>query len=242
MPCKAIIVDDEQPICDEIEYLLKSEPAIEVVATFNNASEALGYIQGGGCDLVFLDIKMPGLSGLEMAQKLSSLRCPPLVIFITAYPEHALEAFETPAVGYITKPVTAVKITKILEKVRALRDKPTQPPPKLTNKLCVLSSGKIIPLSIPDIVLIYAKDKDVFVRTKTGEFAAALTLQEIEQLLTDHHFLRIHRQYIVNLDNIVEIIPWFHGSYLLRMDDYKGEEVPVSRTKIKTLKSIMGLR
>ena len=72
MQCKAIIVDDEQPICDEIEYLLKSEPGIEIVATFNNASEALGYIQGGGCDLVFLDIKMPGLSGLEMAQKLSS--------------------------------------------------------------------------------------------------------------------------------------------------------------------------
>lgn len=242
MPVKAIIVDDEQLICDEIEYLLKSESDIEVTAKFNNASQALQYIQTNDCHLVFLDIKMPGISGLEMAQKLSSLRCPPLVVFITAYAEHALEAFETPAVGYITKPVTAPKITKVLEKVRTLRKRPAQPEARLASKVCVMNSGKIIPVSIQDIVLIYAKEKDVFVRTKTSEFATALTLQEFEQLLANRNFLRIHRQYIVNLDNIIEIIPWFHGSYLLRMDDCKGEEVPVGRTKIKTLKSIMGLR
>ena len=242
MPVKAIIVDDEQPICDEIEYLLQDEPSIIVKEKFITSQAALAYIQANGCDLVFLDIKMPGLSGLEVAQKLSSLRCPPLIIFITAYADHALEAFETPAVGYITKPVTAAKISKALEKVRFLRDRPAAQPARLANKLCVMSGGKIIPLSIQDIVFVYVKDKDVFVRTKAAEFATALTLQEIDNLLQERSFLRIHRQYIVNVDNILEIIPWFHGSYLLRMDDCRKEEVPVSRAKIKTLKDVMGLR
>ena len=241
MPVNAIIVDDEQPICDEIEYLLKDEANITVAGKFTTGQEALSYIKTHGCDLAFLDIKMPGLSGLEVAQKLFSLRCPPLIIFITAYADHALEAFETPAVGYITKPVTAPKISKALEKVRFLRDRPIPPPVRLANKLCVMSSGKIIPLSIQDIVFVYVKDKDVFVRTKSAEFHTALTLQEIERLLQERNFLRIHRQYIVNVDNILEIIPWFHGSYLLRMDDCHKEEVPVSRGKIKILKEVMGL-
>lgn len=240
MQVSTIIVDDEQPICDEIEYLLKNELDIEVMAKFSNALEALFYIRANPCDLLFLDIKMPGLSGLELAQKLTCLRRPPLIVFITAFADHALEAFETPAIGYITKPVTAVKLSKVLEKVRTLRDRPV--PQANISKICVMSAGKIIPLNKQDIVFAYVKAKDVFIRTKSSEFAATLTLQEIEQLLSGLNFLRVHRQYLVNLDKVKEIIPWFHGSYLLRMDDFKAEDIPVSRTKAKALKTTMGLR
>lgn len=242
MRARAVIVDDEQLICNEIEYLLKNEPDVEVVGKFTNAAEALSSLTEAACDIVFLDIKMPGISGLHIAQKLSFLRHPPLIVFITAFPEHALEAFETPAVGYVTKPITENKLVKVLEKIRVIRSRPEPRKTLLSNKICVMAAGKIIPLNKQDIVFVYVRDKDVFVRTKNAEFAAALTLQEIEQMLSGDNFLRVHRQFLVNLDAVLEIIPWFHGSFLLRMDDYKKEEVPVSRTKIKLLKTLIGLR
>ena len=242
MRIKTVIVDDEQPICDEIEYLLKKHPDIEITAIFNNSSKALSYIIENNCPLVFLDIKIPGMSGLELAQELNTLEHPPLIVFITAFTEHALDAFNTPAVGYITKPVTEGQMDHILSKIRNLVPKPLPRPQNIVHKICVIDKGKFIPLDKQDVVFAYVKDKDVYIRTKTKEYKTTLNLQEIESLLSNSSFLRIHRQFIVNLNKIVEIIPWFHGSYLLKMDDSKSEEVPVSRNKAKLLKNAMGLK
>ncbi|MCX7779784.1 MAG: LytTR family DNA-binding domain-containing protein [Negativicutes bacterium] len=242
MRYKAIIVDDEPPICDEIEYLLKREADVAVIGKFTNSPEALAYISQSACDLVFLDIKMPGLSGLELAQKLVYMRRPPLLVFITAFPEHALAAFETPAVGYITKPITESKLAGILHKIRSISIRSSVPDKPAINKICALKNGKIIPLDKQEIVFTYVREKDVFIRTKTGEYTAALTMQELEKALYEPNFLRVHRQYLVNLDKVQEIIPWFHGSFLLQMDDFNSEKVPVSRSKTKEIKAIMGLK
>lgn len=242
MRAKTIIIDDELPICDEIEYLLRHETDIQVIAKFINSIEALSYINQNACDLVFLDIKMPGMSGLELAQKLSHLRRPPLLVFITAFPEHALEAFGTPAVGYVTKPITQNSLEKVLEKVRSIIVRPSAADKPNSTKFCALKDGKIIPLARQDIVFVYIRDKDVFIRTKTGEYTTSLTMQDVENILSQPNFMRVHRQYLVNLDKVSEIIPWFHGSYVLRMDDYKSEEVPVSRTKSKDVKVWLGLK
>lgn len=242
MKMNAIIVDDEELLCDELEYLLKKQPDIEVNAKFSNAFDALAYISQSPCDLVFLDIQMPGISGLELAQKLTGLRRPPLLVFITAFPEHALEAFATSAVGYITKPVTQTSLGKVLEKIRGIIERTNIPEKPCTAKICILKDGKIIPLDKREIVFIYVKYKDVFIRTKEGEYAATLPMHEIEKILAEANFFRIHRQYLINVDKVLEIIPWFHGSYQLRMDDFKAEEIPVSRNKVKELKVLMGLR
>ncbi|MDF2876165.1 MAG: ypdB [Sporomusa sp.] len=242
MRTKAVIIDDEQPICDEIEYLLNQRGDIEICAKFTNCVDALIHILEKKPDIVFLDVIMPGMSGLEMAQKLNSMNKLPYIVFITAYPEHAVEAFATPAVGYVTKPVTEDKLSKVLAKIRNLSAKTTTERGTQIAKVCVLSSGKIVPVNKKDIVFIYVKDKDVFVRTRTVEFSAMLTLQEFDNLLTEPNFLRIHRQYIINLDEILEITPWFHGSYLLRMNDLNKQEVPVSRTRVKHLKLTLGLK
>ena len=242
MKIRTIIVDDESPICDELEYLLKSEEDIAIVGKFNNALAALEVIRQNACDLVFLDIKMPGITGLELAGKLAYLQHPPLIVFTTAFPEHALEAFNTPAIGYITKPITYTNLAQTLEKIRAITRRMTAVEKTPLTKICVLQGSKIIPLDKQDIVFIYVKDKDVYVRTQADEYVTALTMQEIEKLLYEQNFLRVHRQYLVNLDKVGEIIPWFHGCYLLRMNDSRSEEVPVSRNKIKELKSIMGLK
>ncbi len=242
MRTKAVIIDDESPICDEIEYLLGQHPDIEVCAKFANCVDALIFILEKKPELVFLDVSMPGMSGLEMAQKLSSMSKPPYIVFITAHAEHAVDAFATPAVGYITKPVTEEKLAAALTKVRNLSSKTTTEKSAQIAKVCVLAGGKIVPVNKSDIVFIYVKDKDVFVRTRAGEFSAMLTLQEFDNLLTEANFLRIHRQYIINMDEILEITPWFHGSYLLRMNDANKQEVPVSRNRVKHLKTALGLK
>ncbi len=242
MKTTAVIVDDEQPICDEIEYLLGRHIDFNVAAKFTNCVDALSYILEEKPDVVFLDIKMPGMSGLELAQKLNVLRRPPYIIFITAFQEHAIEAFETPAIGYVTKPVTEEKIAKALHKIRSLAVESTPVKSAPVNKVCVLFNGKIVPLDKREIVFVFVKEKDVFVCTKTEEFSSLMTMQEFEQVLADGNFLRVHRQYIINLDEVLEIIPWFHGSYLLRMNDAQKHEIPVSRNKVKQLKAAMGLK
>ena len=242
MQVKAIIIDDEQPICDEIEYLLKQYMDLEIQGKFNNCFDALAYITEHRPDVLFLDIKMPGISGLEMAKKLTLLSDPPLIVFITAFHEHALEAFATPAIGYITKPVTKEKLSAVVQKIRNLMAKSHHKPPDQGSKICVMDNGKILPLQKQAVVLAYVNEKDVYIRTADKQYTCTLMFKEIEAILSDDHFLRVHRQYIVNLDQIVEIIPWFHGSYLLRMADVNHEAVPVSRTKIKLFKSIMGLK
>lgn len=243
MRYKAVVIDDEQPICDEIEYLLGSSINVEVAAKFYNSVEALTFIADNSIDILFLDIQMPGLSGLDLARKLNAMKNPPLVVFITAYQEHALEAFSTPAVGYITKPVTEEKLEQVLNKIRTLTAKKDGVSRQIqTTRLCVNAKGRIKPLDKKEIVLVYVNEKDVFVRTAQEEFSCSLTMKELEELLGESAFLRVHRQYIVNLEKIAEIIPWFHGTYMLRMSDFKGQQVPVSRNKIKLLKLAVGLK
>ena len=106
MKIRTVVVDDEKPIVDEIVFCLREQSDIEVIGAFTNGLDALTFIAAEQPRLVFLDIQMPGLSGLEVAEKLSALRQPPLIVFLTAFGQHALEAFSTPAVGYITKPLT----------------------------------------------------------------------------------------------------------------------------------------
>ncbi|MEN6413076.1 MAG: LytTR family DNA-binding domain-containing protein [Veillonellales bacterium] len=243
MRYKAVVVDDEQPICDEIEYLLNQSMDVDVCAKFSNSLAALAFILENPADIIFLDIQMPGLSGLEFGKKLNALPNPPLIVFITAYQEHALEAFGTPAVGYITKPVTEDKLSHVLHKIRNLTAKKiSSPDPVSATRICVTAKGKIKPLDRKDIVLVYVIEKDVFVRTKDEEFECPLTMKELEDVLTEPLFLRVHRQYIVNLEQIGEIVPWFRGTYLLRMNDFKSQEVPVSRKRLKRFKQAVGLK
>ena len=242
MRVKTIIVDDEPPICDELEYLLKRETNIEVAAKFTNAHDALSYLTNTSCDLIFLDIQMPGMSGLAMAKKLTSLRHPPLIVFSTAFPEHALEAFATLAVGYITKPITQDDLSKAVEKVRTIISKGSSFDKPPVNRICVMKNGSYIPLDKQEIIFVYVRNKEVYIRTKEGEYVSNLTIQEAEQMLPEPLFMRVHRQYLVNLDKVAEIIPWFHGSYMLRMQVANVDAIPVSRNKTKDLKALMGIR
>ncbi len=138
-----VIVDDEMPICDEIEYLLESYDDVKIVGKFNNAFDAITFIADQKPRLVFLDIQMPGISGLEMARKLKDLKNPPLVVIVTAHPEYALEAFDTPTIGYVTKPVTEDKIAGVMNKLRCLLQNAPPAGKADVNRICVQAGGKI---------------------------------------------------------------------------------------------------
>lgn len=244
---KTVIIDDESPICDEIEYLLGAYAEIAVVGKFGNAFDAIAYIAEYRPPLVFLDIQMPGISGIEMARKLKNLKNPPLLIMVTAHPEYALDAFDTPAVGYITKPVTEEKIAKVMEKIENLLPASKTAARLDVSRICVQVGGRIVPLAPEDIVLVGVKEKNVFIRTRKQEFSTAFSFQDMAGILLERSpvrakFVQVHRQFIVNLDNVLEVIPWMQGTYHLKMDDCKGEQVPVSRNKVRLIKEIMGLK
>ena len=244
---QTVIVDDEAPICDEIEYLLGKYAEIKIAGKFNNAFDAIAFIAEQKPRLAFLDIQIPGISGLEMARKLKSLKNPPMIVIVTAHPEYALEAFDTPTVGYVTKPVTEEKIAGVVEKVLGLLQNAPPAPKVDVNKICVQSAGKILPLSLEEIVLVGVKDKDVFIRTRTAEYSTAFSFQDISAILIERSsakgkFVQVHRQFIVNVDKVLEILPWFHGTYYLKVDDCKSQQVPVSRNKIRMIKEILGLK
>jgi DNA-binding LytR/AlgR family response regulator len=199
-----VIVDDEMPICDEIEYLLEPYNEFKIVGKYNNAFDAIAFIAEQKPRLVFLDIQMPGISGLEMARKLKELKTPPLIVIVTAHPEYALEAFDTPTVGYITKPVTEEKMNSVMNKLNCLLQTTLASPKADVNRVCVQSGGRILPLAPTEIVLVGVKDKEVFIRTKNAEYSTSFSFQDIAVLLTERStardkFIQIHRQYILSM-------------------------------------------
>ena len=238
MTIRTVIVDDETPLCDELEYLLQAHPDFHVMKKFDQAAPALAYLSGNPCELLFLDIQMPGMNGIEFAKCLGEMKRKVLVIFVTAYGEYALDAFDTPAIGYITKPVSRVALARALEKAKSL----LKPVPEADNKITVMRDGRMYPVTRPEIIMAYVKNKSVFVRTKSGEFTSQLNMQAMVAFLSDAPFFQVHRQYIVNLDFVAEVVPWFKGTYSLHMKGFPHEEIPISRNHIQEMKRLLGFR
>lgn len=246
---KTFIVDDEPPICEEIAYMLAAYPDIAVTGTYYNGVDALTAIVRTPPDLLFLDVKMPGLSGIEVGRKLTRLPQPPLVVFVTAYDNFALDAFETFAVGYITKPIQVAALDEVIRKVRYLVHRFAAPVAATSgnaaatalplNLICGRCDGRLLPINTAAITCIYAKDKNTYISTAQGDYHADQTLQELEQRLTARGFVRVHRNYLVNMRHVAEIIPWFHGTYLLRLDDGRHNQVPVGRSRVKMFRRLL---
>lgn len=243
---KTIIIDDEPAICSELEYLLKKYIDIQVIEIHTNPLEALSHIVDSEPDLLFLDIKMPGINGLDFAKKLDQLSKPPLIVFSTAFHEHALEAFSTPAVGYLTKPIVESKLDDVIKKVRTLWKKDTHDlaatVPLLEEHVCIRKNNKIIPIHVQQIFYGFVRDGDVYIATKDRIDKCDLSLNELEAILNrSRQFFRSHRNYILNVKHIKEIIPWFNSTYLIKMNDDSQTDIPVSRGRVKAFRGLMNL-
>lgn len=238
---KALLVDDEVLMCSELQSLCEDFPGIEITGVCHDGNTALRMIEALRPDVVFLDVQMPGMGGLQVASSLYMKPGAPLIVFATAYDEYALKAFEVNAVDYLLKPFDERDVERVLRKIKSLlsgRMKPSSYVKKITaergDRIEVIDNGRI--------QMIYAKDRLVYIQTLDGEvYNSRLSLQDFENRLDPARFFRCHRNYIVNMDQVKQIANWFNRGYLLILKGDRNVEVPVSRIYTRRLKEYVDL-
>lgn len=241
---KAIIVEDEIPAKEELEYLIQTHSKIDIVATFEDGLDVLKFLQAEKVDAIFLDINIPSLDGMLLASNISKFAKKPYIIFTTAYKEHAAQAFELEAFDYILKPYEEKRIAAMLAKLEAAFQKASGGEEGITTeinrRINLRKNENIIVTDVNDIYYAEASEKVTLVYTKTDEYMMPMSISDFHDKLPQDTFFRCHRSYIVNLSKIHEIVPWFNHTYLVRLKDIKAE-IPVSRSKAKAFRQIMHL-
>jgi two-component system LytT family response regulator/two-component system response regulator LytT len=258
-PLRVLVVDDEQLARDELCYQLGQLSGVEVVAQAGNGLEALSAAARHTPDLVFLDIQMPGLNGFEVARRLleSEDGDSPALVFVTAFDQHAIEAFEINAVDYLLKPVDAMRLEQALARARRRlsSDRAADPVNDQIERIVRMMANRPrreqVAIKVGDRFMlvqaeeiIYASLADESINIVTGQVAGTAnyrTLDELQARLDPDVFWRVHRSHLVNINKIKEIVPWFSRNYILRMKDAKGTEIPVSRAQTKRLREYLKL-
>jgi DNA-binding LytR/AlgR family response regulator len=260
-----MVVDDEPLAREELCYQLERIGDVEVVAQAGNGVEALTAVERHEPDLVFLDIQMPGLSGFEVARRLLEREDEsPALVFVTAFDQHAIEAFEVNAVDYLLKPVEGARLEQALTRARRRLSSERSPggvaeSGPLNQQLeqivkmmagrqarrdqVALKTGERFILVQADEI-IFASLADESINIVTGQVAGTSnyrTLDELQARLDPEVFWRVHRSHLVNINKIKEIVPWFSRNYILRMKDVKATEIPVSRSQTKRLREYLKL-
>lgn len=230
-----IIVDDEYPSIQELSFFITNFSSIKIMDKFDDSIKALEYIQMHSVDVIFLDINMPKLDGLAFSRVVNTLKSKPLLVFISAYSEYALEAFEVAAFDYILKPYSEGRIVDTLKRLEnCTATKCT------SNKITLSKNNKLYVLSMSDIFYCEANEHDVLVYTKDDQYKVSSSISDFYKKLPQNVFFRCHRSYIVNIDKIAEIIPWFNSTYIIKLQGLNSE-IPVSRQNIISFKQLMGI-
>ena len=237
---RAMIVDDEAPARSELRFLLEETGRIDTIVEAASAREAVERMMEVRADVLFLDIHMPKTSGMQLAEALHKLKNPPAVIFVTAYREYALEAFDVNAVDYLMKPVESDRLNQALDKV-SVRAKP-QPTSKSTvERIPVVKSGRKVLVPIDQIRYIEAKDDYSCIYTDTDRYLSTISLAKLEQKLAPNGFFRVHRGYIVNLEYVEDVEVVSSGILQLGVNGIEGKKISVSRRRVVALKRALGL-
>jgi two-component system, LytTR family, response regulator len=245
---KAIIIDDEPLARIMVKEYLESHPQIEIVQECNDGFEGLKAIQKHQPELIFLDIQMPKINGFEMLELLEPA---PLVIFTTAFDEYAIKAFENHAVDYLLKPFSKERFDKAVQKLLVQGNtrvekmntqmllESTAKSPAQNHRVVVKTGGKIKIIPMDEIHFMEAADDYVKIHTREGVYLKNKTMSFFEQSLDPQYFVRTHRSFIVNLQQITRIEPYEKDNHLAILRS--GAQVPVSRTGHAKLKSVLGL-
>ncbi len=252
MLIRTLIVDDEYPAREELRFLLSKYPEIELVGEAGSAVEALALIKAVDYHLVFLDISFPISNGIEIGKEIKKEKNPPLIIYVTAHEDYALEAFDVDVVDYILKPIEQKKLDRAIERVIADYHKrrgaeATSPAGESENlqageqltRLTAEYKGKLIMVDASEIIFVYTEDNCVFIKTFDKKLICRYTLGALAAKLDRKTFFRTHRSYLVNLDKVLELAPSFHGTYSLVVADEERSRVPVSRIQTKELRKLL---
>ncbi len=236
-----LIVDDERYSRKELVHLLSHCNSINVIGEADSGETAVIKALQLQPDVVFLDVEMPKMNGMEAAKALLELKKPPHIVFATAYPEFAAEAFRYEAVDYLLKPYDEELLHQTvqrLEKLMQVSTKEELPPKK--GKLSVELEGEIHYLDPNDILFIFRDEKVSRIVVKNGEYEVKMALKELESRLSSFSFFRIHKGYLVNLHYVTRLTPWFNGAYQLELEGAR-EKLSVSRNYVKALRTELEL-
>lgn len=237
---RAMIVDDEAPARSELRFLLEQTGKIGSISEASSVRAAIEMLMENRVDVVFLDISMPGASGLQLAEALHKLKNPPAVVFVTAYSDHAVEAFEVDATDYLMKPVEEARLDQAIAKVLT-RVKPMMDGSKSSiERIPVEKGGCKVLIPVDQIRYIMAKDDYSCIFTEVDRYLSTTSLAQFESKLGEFGFFRVHRRYIVNLANVedVETVP--SGAIQLGVSGVE-DRIPVSRRRVVPLKKALNL-
>lgn len=245
---KAVLIDDEPLARSIIAEYLGSYPEISVVQECGDGFEGVKAIAQHKPDLIFLDVQMPKINGFEM---LELLETPPAVIFTTAFDEYAMKAFETHAVDYLLKPFSKDRFDKAIKKWMAQNEKPVEQKevqelietatlsPEQHNRIVVKTGSKIKIIPVHEIHYLEADDDYVKIHTADGSFLKKKTMGFFEEVLDKTHFVRVHRSFILRIQEVTRIEPYEKESHLAILKS--GARIPISKTGYPKLKSILGI-
>jgi DNA-binding LytR/AlgR family response regulator len=244
---RTLLVEDEEHARDRLRGLLAAFPEVEVVGEAGDGRSAIERIDALEPDLVFMDIELPEISGLDV---LSRTCHRPLVVFVTAYDQYAVRAFEENAVDYLLKPTTAERLGATLERVRTRRGpidaallatlRSAIAPRQYPRQLSVRQGESILLVPVASLWWLEAKDRYVVLRTQRREYVSDHTLKDLERELDPDQFLRIHRSVIVSRDRILKIVRSFGGRYAAQMADERGTSFDIGRAYLPRVRERLG--
>jgi len=248
---KCIVVDDEKIMLNDICNLITETGKVKIQGAYKSPYDALDFIKGSSPDVVFLDIEMPGLTGIDLARKIANYNSDTQIVFVTAYEQYALKAFEVSAVHYLLKPLTQEKINEAVNRVIKVKQMDA-PKGKVENpqfinsqtgvvdRISVKNNDNIIIIKISDIIYLKSENRKISIVTKDGSYQSWAGLLFWEDKLKDYRFIRCHRSYIVNMNYIKKIIHIL-GEYKELTLDYCDINIPISRQKISVIKDCLGI-
>lgn len=231
------IIDDEKPSRSELCFLIEEICKDALVCEISCGEEALNLFSKESFDLICIDINLGDISGITLATTVKKMLPNAEIVFATAYNNYADKAFEVDALYYLLKPFSSKKVEQMLEKYYMKQDK-LKPVKQISNisKIPITVDKKFIMIDVNKIVYIEAQNRNCVIHTKTEKYQDSNTLNYFEERLLDKGFLRIHKSYLIRLEDVLEVYPWFNNTYCVKMDGFKHDVIPVSRNKIKELK------
>ena len=233
-----IIVEDELPAREELKYFLNEEKEIKLIEEFESPLDTLNFLEKNKIDVVFLDINMPDKNGINLGKIISKIYPEVKIIFITAYKDYAVDAFEVKAFDYLLKPYSEERIRNLLKSLVS-----TKSVDNILNrntslkKITINMDEKIYVLSLTDVDYIEANEKETLIFANKKRYVSKIKISKWEEMLEGYNFYRCHRSYIINLDKIVEIEQWFNSSWIIKLKNY-STTIPLSRNNIKELKEL----
>lgn len=235
-----IIIEDELPAREELKFFLEQEENINLVNEFDNPIDALNFLEKNFVDVLFLDINIPEMNGLNLSKIITKIQPKIKIIFITAYKDYAVDAFEIKAFDYILKPYSETRIKNLLKSLLASEQNIANTKNKSLKKITINIDDKLHILSINDIDFIEAFEKETHIFSNSKKFISKTKISKWEEILADENFYRCHRSYIINLDKITEIEQWVNSSWIIKIKNYNNL-IPVSRNNIKELKALFSI-